>query len=473
MTNQPDRARSRTAEIAALGAVGVWFLLYAGRSLVGHFSLGTNGFDLSVFDYALWSINRGDHGFVPFFGHSIFSEHFMPVLYLVAPLHRLFPSPIMLLLLQLVAVAGAAILFLKVQRLWGLDAWLAAGLMLVFLLLRRTHSALAGYFYPEVFQVTLTFAMVLLWSSRAWLLWPCVVALLMTKEDASIYVAGFSLLALVMPIGSRRRASATLALSVMWFMLALFVAVPASREAEGLDPSNPILQARYGASDASGAGPASSELFDRLFSEKAAGTLANVLLSTGLLPIGGIAWMVPAVPGIVVNLVASPDSVQSGLIDHYAWPILPWLMLSASAGLVWLERRSRRLASAWLVLLLLATAADNPALQRVFVTRVAPEAGDVRAQLARVSGRTIWAQPNLIPHLPKMTDLFAIGGDYQPTSTPDLILLTTVGNLWPLSSEQVESLIEKYRGDLRYAEIESGPLYAFRLRASAERVRQP
>ena len=386
----------------------------------------------------------------------------MPVLYALTPAHWLFPSPVLLLLLQPVAAASAAVLFRRVMDTQqGLPPWLATALMLMFLLARRTHSATAGYFYPEVFQAPLTFAVVLLWQARAWAAWPCMIALLATKEDAPLYLAGFALFALVTHRGSRRRAIAACAVSVVWFVLALAVAIPASRRTDGLSASNPLLEGRYGSRQGDST---IATVGGHLFSRKTAATITSLIATTGLLPLAGAAWMAPALPGLIANLAAAPDSMQSGLIDHYARPILPWLFLSAAAGASWLHRRWPKAAAAWVALLLLATAGDNPAIQRMFERKIPPEAAVVRDQLTRVSGTTILAQPNLIPHLPKSASMYAIGSSVDPPVVPDLILTSTVGNLWPLSAGEVAALIAKYRSDARYEELSTGPLVAFRLK---------
>ncbi len=452
----------RAASITAIFAVVAWLALYGWRAVVGHLGLGTNAYDLSVFDYALWSLVHGGRGAVSFLGHSIFSEHFMPALYALAPVHWLFPTPVLLLLLQVAAAATAGVLFRRVMdRQQGISPWLSTALMLMFLLSRRTHSAMAGYFYPEVFQAPLTFAVVLLWQARAWAAWPCMIALLSTKEDAPLYLAGFALFALVTRQGSRRRAVAACAVSVVWFVLALAVAIPASRRADGLSASNPLLEGRYGSQQS---GSTIATVGGHLFSGKTAATITSMVATTGLLPLVGAAWMTPALPGLVANLAAAPDSMQSSLIDHYAWPILPWLFLSAAAGASWLHRRWPKAATVWVVVVLAATAGDNPAIQRMFERRIPPEAAAVRDQLTRVSGTTILAQPNLIPHLPKSASMYAIGSPVDPPVTPDLILLSTVGNQWPLDADKVAALIEKYRGDERYEELSAGPLVAFRKR---------
>ena len=448
--------------MTAVAALAAWLALYEWRAVIGHLGLGTNAYDLSVFDYALWSLANGGHGVVSFLGHSIFSEHFMPVLYALTPVHWLFPSPVLLLVLQPVAAAAAAVLFRRVMDTQlGVSPWLATTMMLMFLLARRTHSAMAGYFYPEVFQAPLTFAVVLLWSTRAWVAWPCMIALLSTKEDAPLYLAGFALFAFVTRRGSRRRAVAAFAVSVAWFVIALTVAIPASRRGDGLSASNPLLEGRYGSQQGDSTIATAG---GHLFSGKTAATITNMVATTGLLPLAGAAWITPALPGMIANLAAAPDSMQSGLIDHYAWPILPWLFLAVAAGASWLHRRWPKAAAAWVAVLLVATAGDNPAIQRMFARQIPREAAVVRDQLTRVNGTTILAQPNLIPHLAKSTSMYAIGSPVDPPVTPDLILLSSVGNQWPLSADEVAALIAKYRGDERYEELTTGPLVAFRLK---------
>ncbi len=442
----------------AITATVIWMLLYAWRAVVGYWSLSMGGFDNSVFDHALWSLAHGGRGFVSFLGQSIFSHHFMPILAVLAPLHALLPSPLTLMLFQIAAVAGAAILLLQVQQQQGLDPWLAAALTLVFLLCRRTHGAIVGSFYPESLQAPLTFAMVLLWPSRRWWIWPVVVLLLMTKEDAAIYVGAFAVFALWRRIGSPRIARAMLGLALVWFVFALFVAIPLSRRADGLDASNPLLGDRYGVSTG---GSAAGPLLGRVFSARTARTLFNLTASAGFLPLAGLPWLVPALPGLLANVAASPESMQSALTDHYAWPVLPWVFLSASAGAAWLHRRSRMLAAACLTVLLLATIGDNPALQRLGLARIDPQAQRVREQISGLRGGTVLAQANLIPHLPGGTRVFAAGGDLT-VADPDLVLLTPVGNVWPMTRDEVESLIARYRGDARYVEVASGPLFAFR-----------
>ena len=54
------------ADLIAAGFIGAWLVWYGARAIAVHGSLGTNAYDLTVFDYALWSWLHGHPGWVPF-----------------------------------------------------------------------------------------------------------------------------------------------------------------------------------------------------------------------------------------------------------------------------------------------------------------------------------------------------------------------------------------------------------------------
>jgi uncharacterized membrane protein len=447
---------------ATAAIIAVWFVLYAWRAWIGHASLGTNAYDLSVFQYALSSLLHGGGGFVPFYGHSIFSDHAEPILWLFAPVYAVWPSPVLLLGLQLAATAAAGAVFMVWQRRLGIRPVLGLGLLVAFLFSRQTHSAVAAGFYPECLQAVLTFLLVIAWSAerRVWY-WTALILFLMTKEDAAIYAAGFGIVQLLFSRERRTASLVTAGLAVVWFVLAIGVAVPAFRAAEGRPASSPQLDARFTSAEGRFA---PRMLAERWVSRGTFDRTANLLSTAGFLPLAGAEWLLPAAAGIAINLAAAPDNQQASLMGHYAWPVLPWLFIAAATGALRLDRRAPHVAAVWVAALVLVTLATNPAVRRVWHATRDPTATVALDQLRGLTGRTILAQPNLIPHLPRTDRLFAIGGDFKPTDLPDLVLTTTTGNLWPLSEPDVEALVARYRADDRYEEIRSGPLFAFRLR---------
>lgn len=444
----------------------LWLALYASRALVGHLDLQTSAYDLSIFDYAIADLAAGGRGQVSFIGHAIYSDHAMVILALLAPVYWLVSSPVVLVLLQPVVAGAAAWTFHRFMIRDGAPPWLALCVMVLFLFARRTHSAMAGVFYPEVFQTLLTFVLVFVWTGPAWRVWLVAVLLLFIKEDSALYAGGLAAYAFATNWGSRRRALSIAGAAVVWLVVALLVLIPASRRADNLPPVNALWEVRYGASS-SGEVPVSG-LVGHLLSRNTTTTLTNMVVTTGLLPIAGASWLIPAVPGLLANLAASPDTLQSHLIDHYAWPVLPRLYLAVFAGATWLHRRWPRAARIWLIVLVVGTMADNPAVQRVLRRGVSADASAVRVQLTTIGASitpetSVLAQANLIPHLPRSRRMFAAGGDTSP-SPPDLVLLTMTGNTWPQTTAEIDALITRYRTDTTYRETHSGPLFVFERR---------
>jgi uncharacterized membrane protein len=448
--------------------VAVWVAIYTYRIVVGHYSLGTNAFDLSVFDYSIWSLAHGGNGFVPIYGYSLFGHHFGPFLFLFVPFYWAFeaafgaaaPTPLFLLIVQVIGVAAAALLFLRFQARIGVERGLALALLGVFLFSRRMHGAMAGMFYPESFQMAFTFAAVASWARGGWRYWLPAVLLLMTKEDAPIYLGGAAVVAHFTPFRNTRQTIQTVSLAAVWLAFAFLVAIPAVRSSDAEALRNPIVENRFGTAERQ---VDVALVAGRLASHSVVRDALNLVGTTAGLSLAGLPWLLPAIPGIVINLGADPESMQASLIEHYVWPILPWIFMSAAAGTLWIARKYPSVARGWVAILVAITIFDSPALQRLVRTKVNADATVVREQLAALNGDVILAQPNLIPQLPHHTGVYATGGgDAQPPRPPDLVLLTEVGNLWPFTPEDVRQQIQKYESDASYEAVVKGPLWAFK-----------
>jgi hypothetical protein len=285
-----------------------------------------------------------------------------------------------------------------------------------------------------------------------------VLLLLSTHEAASVSVGAFGLfLATFGPVELRRRGLVTAAAGALWFFYAVGLAVPSSRIVDGLPPASTVVSEP--ATDRASAAGFGGRV-GRIVSLPSAATTGELLLTAGALPLAAGAWLLPAVPGVLLGLSAPADSLQGAFVGHYVSNVLPWLFVAAAAGFVWIRDRAPAVALAWVGVLLAGTIVDNPALRRL--PEIGPDrvAGNVRSQLASVSGTIVLAQANLVPHLPYAAQVFVIGRG-APPRPPDLVLLTRVGDTWPLTAPEVAALIEEYRRDPRYRLAVSGPLYAF------------
>jgi uncharacterized membrane protein len=440
------------------------FLVYSSLGLLRHFSLETNGFDLSVFDYALWSTAAG-HGtaYVPMFGYSLFAQHAMPTLLLLSPLAVVFGAPVYLIVVQTACfVIAAYLLFLFARP--HVPRGMAFALLLMFLLGRRPYSAATSYFYIESAEPMLVLGLLLAWRRRRMVAYWILIALALgCKEDVALYVIMFGLfLALV-----KRESllgSLTAAVAAAWLATALLVWIPHWRAAYALPAANPFVLENYGLARVDGA--ALAILLGRLLSRWSVARLFTLASATGFLCVLSPLWLTIAVPGMLVNLATIPGKGQSGLGGHYLWAVLPWIFAAAVFGGSRLNTREWK----WLpVIVFIIAVADTPLprtiLQRPWRTVAAAAA--VRSQLQALDDRSLsgelFAQPNLIPHLPAR-QLHVHGLDATPReyAIGDTVLLTKIGDLWPLDVSGVDAQLQRFHADPQFEQLSNGPLFAFR-----------
>jgi uncharacterized membrane protein len=458
---QADQA-GRTRPVvpaAALTLCAAAFLLYTGIGLTSHRSLHTNAFDLSVFDYALWTTaSGGPIGYVPMFRHSLFAQHFMPTLLLLGPLASVFGTPLYLIVLQALLHAAAGLVLFCFSRRYASRA-VSLALSAAFLFSRRSYSAASSFFYVESALPLLIFGALLAWSvRRAGTYWALMILALGCKEDVGLYVAVFGLV-IALANGEKRLGLATAGVAALWVAVAAGIAIPYWRWLYGLDAANPFIAGRYGSASAALA---------NLFSTTALSRLVTVASATGFACLLAPEWAVVALPGIALNLAAAPDSLQAGLIGHYLWPILPWLFAAAAVGTGRFEK-----AGAWrdpvkMAIVIAAVALIDSPLPRA-LARTAwqqPErAAEIITQLRNVpSSVSVAAQPNLIPHLARRLNLNSLGVYTAGQPDSEVVVLAAEGDLWPFNPAEIERLIATYAADPRFEEIVSGPLHVFRRR---------
>jgi uncharacterized membrane protein len=432
--------------------------VYSALGLASHRALHTNAFDLSVFDYALWSTATGGPlGYVPMFRHSLFAQHFMPTLLLLSPLAALFDSPAYLIVLQSVFHAAAAWLLYRFSRRQTSDG-VALALTAAFLFSRRSHSAASSVFYIESAVPLLVFGALLAWESRRLVLyWALVTLALGCKEDVALYLAVFGLV-IARDRRDRSLGIATFVVSVVWLALAVGVAIPAWRDLYGLGRANPFVEGRYGTVSEAVTGVASLDSMRRII---------TVISATGFACLAAPAWAAITLPGIFLNLAAQPGTLQAALLGHYLWPILPWLFAAAAVGAPRLQRamgtHARWLPAATLVVALIDLPLPRAAARTAW--RQPAEAHDVLRQLEMIPpGATVLAQPNLIPHLPRRRDMHSLGVYTAGQPETEYVVLTTVGDLWPFDAVKVNERAAAYAADPRFEHLADGPLVVFRRR---------
>ncbi|MFE7773962.1 DUF2079 domain-containing protein [Streptomyces sp. NPDC057445] len=101
----------RPAALLAWGWAAALFLLYATVAVRRHQLLRTTGYDLGIFEQAVRAYAHFQAPVVPLRGENfnLLGDHFHPLIAVLAPLYRIWPSPLCLLLAQSAMLAVAVV----------------------------------------------------------------------------------------------------------------------------------------------------------------------------------------------------------------------------------------------------------------------------------------------------------------------------------------------------------------------------
>jgi uncharacterized membrane protein len=214
--------RKHWAFIALVVLYIVWFSYLSWKLYYGY---GYPPFDLAIFDQGLWLLTHFHIPFVTVMGRNLFGDHTQFILLLFAPFYRLFPEPQGLLMLQVLAIAGASIpIYLLAQKLIR-NTVIATLLVAAYLMNPALEQGNMQQFHPEALQVLIiSIAIYAAVESRGALLAVMVVFALMVKEDAAL---------IVIPLGlwvfwrrDRKWGTWIIAGAVAWTAFALEVIIP-------------------------------------------------------------------------------------------------------------------------------------------------------------------------------------------------------------------------------------------------------
>jgi uncharacterized membrane protein len=208
----------------ALG--GVFFVLYALLSVTNHLRLGTTGYDLGIFEQAIrgYAELKAPVSELKGPGYVLLGDHFHPILATIAPLYRLFPSPITILLAQ-AALLGVSVVPLTRVTLRRFGGPTAVAIGVAYGLSWGIQTTVDFDFHEVAFAVPLlAFSIECLVTGRwtAAVLWAA--PLVLVKEDLPITLAaigGYLILK-----GQRRLGAWVVAGALASFLLILLVLIP-------------------------------------------------------------------------------------------------------------------------------------------------------------------------------------------------------------------------------------------------------
>ncbi|MFJ9692109.1 DUF2079 domain-containing protein [Kitasatospora sp. NPDC101183] len=319
--------------------------LYCAVSVPRQLRFETTGFDLGIFEQGV----RGYAGLGPPVsalkgtGFNLLGDHFSPVLALLAPVYRVFPGPVTLLVAQavLIAVSAVPVTRLAVEvsgRLGGALLGTAYGLSW------GLWAALEFDFHEVAFAVPLAaFALEALARDRAVAAACWALPLLLVKEDQGLLVAGIG--AYLAARRHRRLGVAVVAAAVVVTAVAVLVVIPA------VNPDGHYAYAGKGAWE--GGDP-----FSRLLLPGVKGwTVLALLVPTAFLALRSPLVLLAAAPLAARFWADSPN--YWGTDYHYSAVLMPVLFVAGADGLRRAGRFRRTIPL--IALLVAAVALPRPA----------------------------------------------------------------------------------------------------------------
>lgn len=316
--------------LVCVGAI-VLFL----SSSVKHALFQSNAWDLGIFDQAVFLISQGKPAISSFLGFHILADHAALVLYPLALLYQIYPDVHWLLAVQAIALALGCVPTYLLARQAGLKEKASIALAVVYLLYPLVFNLSMADFHPEVLAVpAMLQAVYAARSSQRWWFGICIVLILSCKAALALTVIAMG----IWLLGFERRqwyGVSAIVVGIVWFVMATQWVIPTFGGAAASLDRHAFRYAYLGNSLPDMVRNVVSNpglVLGRIFAWRS--------LDYVLLLLAPVLWAVPslkfaplmgAVPVFLMN-VLSTHAGQRNLIDQYALPILPFLIVMAIAA---------------------------------------------------------------------------------------------------------------------------------------------
>jgi len=134
------------------GILTIYAGLMAFLSVRNHELYQTFGWDLGFFDQLMWQASRGNFNFVSTIGNiNLLGDHFQPVLYLLAPLYWIWDDVRILLIVQALLVAGAAIPLYLLAKQKLHSEFISIAVSISYLIFSGTQFTITNEFHQSAF----------------------------------------------------------------------------------------------------------------------------------------------------------------------------------------------------------------------------------------------------------------------------------------------------------------------------------
>lgn len=369
--------RPSRGAIVLLVAVMLYVGVFAALSLMRYNTFHATTFDLGIITQVVWNTAHGrwfetsiDRATNTELIGSYLGNHVRPILLLLAPLYRLWPDPRMLLVLQSVALGGAALPLYWIALRQTEDAKAAPLVVCCYLGYPALGFLNLVDFHPIAFSIPLVLlAYWALQEERKGVFWGAVLLALSTKEEMVVPIGAWGLVNLL--LRDRRRVGLGLiALAGGWAVLCFGFIIPHFNEGQPYRFLQ-LWSQFLGSSDLGSVGGGTAQSAGGASFEAVALFLLHLFLPLGFLPFLGPASFVVSLPSLIYLLLGERPAFHS---VGYQYPavLIPWFFLAVVEGLRWARRRvsrfgGRRFYRLGLAFLVVGTVGINIPLNPIFL----------------------------------------------------------------------------------------------------------
>lgn len=330
--DQEKRADEAFPWVRVSNAVGVVALACALLALARFRTFHNETFDLAFYTRMLWGMGRGDL-YHPLTNSHVFGLHASWVLFPIAWIGRAIPLVPLMLVVQSMALAGAAIPLARMASRRLRTPFAADFTALSFLLYPTVLTAATYEFHPSSLALLpLTYALDA-WDRAQWRKGAIALFIAaMCREDAALVVAVMGALLGASKDREQRRWGLTIAAAATayfcWYQFGL---------APKHLPRRGSLSLHFGALGSSPAAIAKSVLFHPIATLRAVSSpvkwlyLPRLLAPVAFLSLLAPRWLVPALVPVAINFLSQwPTATQ--IRSHYALLAVPFVFASAIHG---------------------------------------------------------------------------------------------------------------------------------------------
>lgn len=309
--------------------ISAYILVFSIRSALLFDQYAYMAFDLGIFDQAVWLISRGERAFVSLRGMHILGDHFSPIVYLIAPLYWLYPSPKALLFLQTTALAFGALPVYGIALTYTKSRAIGLVFAFAYLAYPAVQWSNTYEFHPDTLATPLLLLAFYCVQARRWNCFAlAVLASALTKEIAGLYIACLGMHVFGV---DRRRGLAT----VVFGVAMLFVSFHIVQWFNDNRPSPYVgLYAGYGSSPwqiISTTMTSPLRVIDDINNPGAHQYLFQLLMPLFFLPLLAPEILVLATPGFLSNAL-SRNPAMASIEEYYAAYMVPFIVVAAIVG---------------------------------------------------------------------------------------------------------------------------------------------